>query len=96
MRTDEIGDEEEDILRVSLRGGEVDRNFWVDDLDGLVSTAVCCFAHHRVRGRGCCGGMYVMGRKGEERDDALGRLNTRRRIPVPPRALPAFQRRLGR
>lgn len=59
MRTDEIGDEEEDVLRVSLRGGEVDGDFWVDDLDGLVSAAVRCFGHHRRGGRGRGRGMWV-------------------------------------
>lgn len=67
MRTDEIGDEEEDVLRVRLRGGEVDRDFWVDDLDGLISTAVGCFAHHRRSGRGVGGGVcYDRERKGKE------------------------------
>ena len=36
--TDEVGDEEEDVLGVGLVGGQVESDVWVDDVDGVATS----------------------------------------------------------
>ena len=51
-QTNEIGNEEEDVFRIRLSGGEIDSNFGVDDADGLA------FPLGRITRCHCGGGVW--------------------------------------